>query len=495
MDTNKLEIKINNRRILKESLRKDIDSRLDELLGRRSSAAATTGGAQRGALGAWWKKFKDERIGTRDDYRFGYRKGYLGKQATMASKDAAMYQGVANPDYDPDKAAEAAKRGREYRVPERVFGQSAWDVAKRQQKDYRLEKGRATWGDQFKMAWDPKKFGKDYTARTGGTVPGFDQEGPMKPDYQTRWGRRASGQPVEKSPGRRYMDVTDPIRKDRLNRELAQSQRLAGDPDAVEAFRVRARARAKEAGTPVPQYRTYRKPGEEEPDAPEDYPWTRGVPVTDKHGMPTGEMDKGAPRTKRGGFWGGGISWSGRPINRGGKPWHSTGRQEVQQVDATPTTNPNTPVIRPGGGSPVPVRPKDPDFRVPDYEVIDPDDPKPKTPPRGADDPPQLPPGPKTPPRGADDSPRPRLRMRQHPKTKRLKQLGTSSRKARQEKPEKELSWMERWNIMMHGDPKNPKGKGRGPWDTGHPGGMIGNSTIYTGSPLSEMLRRRLRHA
>ena len=227
MDKNKVQIKITNRRILKERLQKDIDSRLDELFGRKLGLSPTGKLKRRGGV-EWWRQGRGDLAALSpedqpytktqgDEYRFGYRQGLAGGGMRQRSKRDAMDKGVV------DRA-----------TGQRVFGRDAWNISKRKQQDQGLKRGKATWADHFRMAHNPEKFKQDYMKRTGEAPPGFDQEDKMRSDFSTPFG--------QKSPGARYMGATTDTRKATLDKQKVLAKRLAGDPEAVAAFRKRATA-------------------------------------------------------------------------------------------------------------------------------------------------------------------------------------------------------------------------------------------------------------
>ena len=508
MDKKKLIIKIDEHKKFKQTLKTEVDDRIDELLGRvlsklAGTAAKTAGGSRGGALASGLKDFKKNVIGTGDDWRFGWRKGYIGAGQKRAARRAARAGNVIpNPNFNPASAGEGEDQYRDKEtgktVHKHLAGQAAARAQARTMGDDQVRIGRAGLGDLFRMNLNPEKFKQDYQKRTGDEVPGFDVDAPG-------------------GPSQRYMDATTKLRYTRKAQQQAQAQRLSGDPETVQSFKDLATAKEKERG-PFELHpswgkdRTYFK-SKQDQDTDPSYPYTQGTPSVEKetirkgvevptlHGVgrptrdveyeterATGARDTGRAGTKRGGFWGGGINWAGRPISRGGKPWYMQGRSTVEPKD--PIIIPKPP------GEVGPARPPKPP-RVINI-------------PRELPGQSQLPPGelPQLPPGSTVKNPKTKGRDRYVDLVNTLRDWG--GRKPGEASAE-ELG--RRWKP---GDAKRSRGHGR-PGEKGYsrhghqfstrpprqykglswmiPGPRKDSSTIHTGSPLSEMLKRKLRYA
>ncbi len=299
MDKKKLHDILTERQALKENIKSEFDDRIDELL---ASTLKTKAGKLRGSLGATAKRIKRDVIGTADDYRFGYRKGYMGAAMKAQAKRDAMVGGAIDPN-----------------TGERVVGDKAWDIVQRRMADRRLGKGAPTFSDQWKMnaptAAKRDEFAREYELRQGKPLPGFTsrygdvQRTEVDPDTGKVTKKTEFGfQPGKQQTGTsgKYMNQTTSQRIQRRERQQAQAKRLAGDPEAVKAFRDIARARAMARGEEEPEYR---KTSGDRTDP--SYPYTTEP----------------------------GISRTGRPISKGGVPWYKVGRGKPTDPKVKPETS------------------------------------------------------------------------------------------------------------------------------------------------------------
>ena len=251
-------------------------------------------------------------IGTKDDFKFGKRQGYVGRMAQIKARRDADTVGVANPDYDPEDT--------ESKEPERITGTAAWNVVKRKQADARIQRGNPTISDLWQMnkgITSPRKrdskgnlerdkFSRDYKARQGEELPGYkDGEGSSTT----------------------YGDAVKDLSPIRGLAQRAQAKRLAGDEGAIRGYRARATAKQTLAADKLEKEKEAMTPDERQSYEAEQ----------------EAKLYKEKEARKQAGIKRGADSESGEkdyPYKVDGVPWHKLFRDKTKKKELPNVINP-----------------------------------------------------------------------------------------------------------------------------------------------------------